>query len=671
MDWWDNITKSVGGMFAPAEPEEKKPALDMGLWGPVLEKAGYTKESPEYMLLDTIGKHYDRTPMPKEPSMGQKLLSGALMAGSAGLARLGGANHNEAMRGVFSMSDYLRERQATREAAAMALHGDAGKTAMGQASSAVSTAQARRLAKEMAERQYGRIFGTPPSPEEPAAPPTSSVPPIHSPGTPPTGAIPPPGAGSGGAVPPPAGGSVAPGGSPQPGKTAAGGPPGAKSGAAFGEPQYPLAPNSPIRFYTRQYRDAAIPVIEAAIAENAAAISSGKSKDDVLKAEAQKPGSALQELLKADHAAWQSSPEYKAHEEYRGANSKRSFETVKEYDAAAAAARKSNADLAQFEQALFAHLGEGGKTGPLEDWATTLKSWANGIPGVDFDISRAEEMRKASVGAATKMMRAATVGPTSDREMKTFLETVTSMGLSTQGNLRLLPFLKLQNDAQLEVRSLAGRLMEENNGQLPWDFADRAAEIQIKYQQEAKRLGNELVADYKAGKFGPAKGAADAKTPAKPGDAPAPMSQADATAAAKEILAKNPGMTPADAMKQALAENQKKAAAPGATPAGQPAPATPAAAPPPGAAPAAGNKPPTQAAPIGTRKDGWIMSPSGWVTEEEAGKVNSWMWRKIGGAGQQQPAGPPAPRQPINPKGASWWSRGAEENIRRSTGMGG
>jgi hypothetical protein len=670
-DWWDNISKSIGGMFTPTPEEDKKPkGLDMAMWGPVLEKAGYGPDSPEYMLLDTIGKHAAATPMPKDPGLGQQLLGGALLAGGAGLARFGGgASYAEATRPAMAAMEYLRDRKGQREALLAGIHEKLGGVAAGQASSAISTAQARRMAAEMATRQRARLFGTPEA-EEPAAPPAGS-PPTSSPiykG--PTAALPPPESIPGVTVAPPAAGTPPPGGPPPPDKTAAGGPPGGKSGK-FDEPQYPLAPNSPIRFFTKQYRDAAVPIIDAAIAENAAAIASGaKNKEDVLKSEAQKPGSALKELLDADRTAWLQSDQYKAHEHYRTKNMDRSFESVKEIDAAASAARKGNSDLAQFENALLSHIKEGGTTGPLQDWAATIKSWANGIPGVDFDVSRIEEMRKASIGAATKFMRSATVGPTSDREMKTFIDSVTNAGMSTQGNLRLLPFLKLQNDAALETRQLAGQLMEANNGVLPWDFSERAEAIQQKYQAQAKKLGDQLVADYKAGKLGPPK--ADGK-PGAPDAAAAPaaaMSADEAKAAARELIAKNPGMSASDAMKQVL--SQGKSAAPGAAvaPGAPDAAAKPA---PGGEAPKASGKKPSQAAPYGTRKDGWIMSPTGWVPEAETTRVHTWAWERMPGgtAWSKQQSQPAAPRKPINPSGASWWSRNAEDNIRRSTGVGG
>lgn len=562
-EWWDDLTNSVSGLFKQPEP---KPAVDMSRFAPVLEQAGYGKDSAERKLLEAIAGHVNSAPIPKEATLGQKAIGGGLHAIGAGLARGAGASVEGAMQPAQRAFEDWNNRDLAAGQGRMSAWKYGGEQIIPTVSGAVTLASNRKLAKEMADRQNARIFGSPgkaegeapiyePAQAAPAAPGGPGMSPaLMGPAKVQPGFTPNPPAPQPGVAPQAAAPSAAPQGRQPSGD----------------EPTIPLAPGSPIRFYTQQYRDMAVPIMQAIIDENAAGIASGKGGDpkSAIEKEANTPGSALQKLINDDRAAYHSSLPYEARKKGQEKNIDRSFETFKEYEASAAAARKGNTDLAQFSNALFNHIQEGGSTGPMQDWAATLKSWANGIPGVEFDISRVEEMRKASIGAATKFMRSATVGPTSDREMKTFLDTVTNASMSTQGNLRLLPFLKLQNDAQLEIRQLAGQMMEANNGVLPWNFSDQAEAIQQKYQAQAKKLGDELVADYKAGKLGPP-GAA------KPSDgtqAPV-MSKEEATKAARALIQQDPTLSAAEAMKRVLGGAKQPSATGGGGVPGAPEPA--------------------------------------------------------------------------------------------------
>ncbi len=498
-DWWDDLKKTFSG--APAAPA--KPAIDMNRWGDVLKSSGMDETSPHYKLLKATADHVNSVPQLPERSMGSNILGVLASAGAgAGMRRAGASGAEASQPGREWAAQYNKEKELR-----LGQQTDAWKTGgaamSSQAREAVILQEQNRIRQENARRQ-SQLYAVPGSAPDAAgaAGPAAPDGPIYH--------------GHKGLSP---GGDGAPAVGPTNdaatrGRTEGGDGSGADARPGGGDRPYSFG-NS--KFHTEEWKEwfrkawtemnSGMGTPYTVSVKNADGTSTQK--------ELKSAGDLLGHALEKDAEAYRGSEAYTDRTKNKDKMREHSFGQLKELDTRSTAASKSLENLSLFRGALSRHIGESGTTGPMQDWMTTAKSWANGIPGVNLDISAVEEMRKASIGAATALMRTSTVGPTSDRELSTFQQAVTSASMSTAGNLRLLPFLELQAKSELAIQQAAVKHMEAK-GFIPLGFNQEAAQIKMAHAQEAQKLGQQLVDDWKAGKFGqaaPAKSAAGQLTP--------------------------------------------------------------------------------------------------------------------------------------------------------------
>lgn len=496
-DWWSRLKGSVGGLI-PKE-EKRPPLLDMGRWGPVLEQAGYGADSPEHKLLTAISGHVNSAPIPKEDSFGQKLGATAFGALGAGLARGAGASVEGALQpSAATVSDW-RGRRDMADQGRMKAWETGGNLAIPYATSAVQTAQAVKRAQESAQRtgerlgiyQPKRVAATQPSPGEGSGaevvspgvqqPGTTESPPAAAPGTP-----------------------VAPQGV---SKEAAPGVTRPDPGRSPDEPQYPIAPGSTIKFHLPDSAVQARAIIAQVIEENASRLggvgkSSGKDAEDVLKAEANTPGSTLQKLINDDRAAWQASPVYKGRiketEAYSEGRIKQGQAQEDKIDSAAASAQGFSNALNLMRTA-FEKTQTPGVLGPgfASDWLTGINNMLDRVNLPHFETGPIQVINELSnrIGIETMLEEMAAGNGMKGGGQRMFLafkEAVANTTQNPQGFAAIMEAMDALNQ-QHQVRAQAKNEYKqalESSGRVPvLDYQGQQYVNQKVQQSFAKMAG--------------------------------------------------------------------------------------------------------------------------------------------------------------------------------------
>lgn len=465
--WLSQLQKTLGGIL-PAPKPERKP-IDMDHWGPTLEAAGLTPDSPEHKLLTGIAAHVNGAPMPHEQSTGEKVLGGLLTAGGAGLARSAGAPVEGALGPTQALINRWDQQQQGRDAARLNVWKEGTPTMISGVQSAVTRAQQERIAR--AQLGAHGIYDTPlPNGRRPA--------PV---------AAPPPGAPDQ-SVPPPAGGAPV-----RPAAAAAESPPGQAPQTNEFEPPPPTQmrepdlPNQPppeqrtlrmpgggsLTFHDAQNYAKA----RAAVIEGATALSSGAPTAAGQQAGTGQILSTEQKVAAihdSDRAMYERSPQYLAYKETSGANVKdmaelhKTLRTNGDNAASTLASVKMQGILLDKLKAL------GVTTGAGQEWNTWMRSLATGTPAEGLMNALGIPIREqaAAAQALTKLATGNVFGELRDESGGTSIRGQTIITkilpqLTTQlnnvpgGNLLVNEVSKRKHEIELGVADAADQYAQK------------------------------------------------------------------------------------------------------------------------------------------------------------------------------------------------------------------
>lgn len=631
--WLDGIKKYVGGLL----PQDKAPApppVDMGRWGPVLESAGLGPDSPEHKLLSAISGHVNSAPIPKEDSMGSKALGVLGNSISAGFLRRAGASAAETQAPMNAMVADWKNRRDAGDAGRMKAWEAGGSLVIPQVSSAIQQAENKRILREQAAANRGRIFG------EDA--PTPAGAPAASPGAPPAGGGPSPATTPAGQ---PAGLQAAisaaqgvlaekdptlaksnwqeilrgPSGSAisdaleksgtrtTDAKTAAqafldaaknGGAPPASASAATPAPQpgtrsaIPLSPSNmpaaepdrpmyqlgkgPHYFYTEQWRNAADSILRGNI-DNNALVGMGIKVDPAKSKEAQAED-ALMQLKSKDEAAHQASPGYKGHvkaaETYAEKRVQGGMDMKAKLDTGAEAGRNANRTLDLMRTA-FEETQKQGVLGPgfATSWLTNINNALDRVGLPHMETAPIQMINELSNRMGIESMME---------------EMSAGNGMKGGGQRMFMAFREAVANTSQNPAGFAA-IMEAmqalNNTQVVGQDAANEWLSALEKNHQVPVLDHnaqQYINTKKQEAFQQAQAAVNrviqggqAKSGQQAGGAPA-MGREDAKKAARELIAKDPTLSADAAMKQVL--GGAAAGAPGATNAAPGATAAPPAA---------------------------------------------------------------------------------------------
>jgi hypothetical protein len=581
--WMDNIKRTVGGLFSPPPEGPRPKILDSAKWNSVFDDAKMAPDDPNRRLFQLISDHYNNAPIPREPSTAQKGFGVVMNALGAGLLRRAGASPEGSQAATQAMIGDWRDQSKRRDEALLGLSEKSLGTALPLAQTAIQTAENRRILAAQAAANRARIFGETPAASPTAAPggPPAAAPPAGTPPAPAAAASAPP---APGATPV----SATPGTTPamtaqvpDPANPAGAGNMTAKT-LPIPEPDRPAYQlgNGPHFFYTKQWRDTADTILRGNI-DNNALVGMGLKAVDPSKSKEGQAEDVLMQLKKADEAAHQASPAYKANtrtaEEYASKRVAAGMDAKGKIDVGAESAQNANRTL-DLMRAAYQETKKSGVLGPgfATAWLTNLNNAADrlGLPHMaTAPIQMINELsNRMGIESMMEEMSAGNgVKGGGQRMFLAFREAVANTSQNPEGFEAIMEAMQALNNMHIARQKAANEWLGEmeKRGQTPildhhaQGYIEQAAQDAFKQAMPAvQRVISPYVNDPNLGKG----------QPGQPGQAAAapPLSKDEMRAAVSAAIAKSGGkLSVPDAMDQVTAEHNKAAGAapaqPGAT----------------------------------------------------------------------------------------------------------